>query len=74
MSIFDTFAHLAPHQLRVVAEREELWTRYKKLIEFIHGTIYTTLPVDEQERLCRQSRLQAQLVAVLDERIAAFTR
>lgn len=62
------------HQKRVVAERDDLNKKIKNLSIFMHGTIYTDLAISEQSRLVRQLRIMREYVAVLDERIEAFSR
>lgn len=65
---------LAAFQGRVVAEKAELDDRLDKLLAF-HGTpIFTALPVEEQNRLCRQADLMAELSTVLGERIDNFIK
>jgi hypothetical protein len=63
---------MAPHQLRVVTEREELVIKLDKLTEFLKGDFFGTLPKDEQERLLRQHGIMEQYTNVLAERIANF--
>ena len=62
-----------PHQQRVLDERAELKDRHSKLSAFIlDNPIFLNLPEAEQARLQRQEQLQAQLLDVLNERIANF--
>ena len=63
---------MAPHQQRVVTEREELVHKLDKLIEFLKGDMFRSLPADEQERLTRQSAIMEQYSGVLAERIVHF--
>jgi len=66
---------LAPHQQRVVVERDELSAKIHKLSDFIAATaqsIFATLPRDEQFRLRIQLKLMILYRDILDERIAAF--
>jgi hypothetical protein len=64
---------MQPHQQRVVDEKAQNDDRLTKLSEFIKTSpIFQGLPMDEQNRLLKQSRLMAELSAVLGERIAAF--
>lgn len=66
-------ANVAPHTQRVLDERTELKDRHSKLSAFIlDNPIFLNLPEAEQARLQKQEQLQAQLLGVLDERIAAF--
>jgi hypothetical protein len=63
---------LAPHQQRVVDEKEELDTRARALAAFFSSQTYAGLPSAERARLVRQLALQIELSNVLGERIAAF--
>lgn len=63
---------MAPHQERVVKEKDELDEKLAKLNAFGRGEVFSTLPLDEQERLIRQSKIMDQYSVVLGERIAAF--
>jgi len=63
---------MAPHQQRVVTEREELVHKLDKLTEFLKGDLYRSLSVDERERLARQHGIMEQYSNVLAERIAHF--
>lgn len=61
------------YQERVIAEKNELDERAKKLSDFIgHSPVFDTLDPAEQERLKVQNDLMWQLSEVLGERIAAF--
>lgn len=64
---------LQPHQQRVVTERDELQTKLGALSRFIDSELFDTLPHAEQGRLQRQKLIMIEYVAVLNERIAAFT-
>lgn len=63
---------LAPHQQRVVAERDELNEKLIKLQAFTLSAVFMGLPDDERSRLHRQERAMLEYSAVLSERIAAF--
>ena len=63
---------MEPHQQRVVDEKAELDEKHAKLGEFLIGSIYASLPTDEQERLGRQWSIMNEYSGVLAERIAAF--
>ena len=63
---------LAPHQQRVIVEKEELDDKIKKLLAFTKGEIYRQLPADERDRLRRQFNLMDEYSKVLGERIDAF--
>jgi hypothetical protein len=61
------------YQERVIAERTELQVRYTRLTAFFDSMLYATLPIAEKDRLQRQSAVMMAYLAILDERIAAFT-
>lgn len=63
---------LAPHQQRVVAERDELADRLAKLLAFFQSPIFAGLSAAEQTRLRSQARFMDGYLAVLGERIEAF--
>lgn len=65
---------LAPHQQRVVEERDQLSERLAKLDVFTsHGNaVYEALPQAERDRLLRQTIVMSMYLTVLNERIAAF--
>lgn len=63
---------MQPHQLRVVAEYEELLAKTLALGHFFDSTTYAKLDVAEQERLCRQWQVMQQYGLILSERIQAF--
>ncbi len=63
---------MEPYQERVVLELEELNVKRDKLKDFIGGKLFLSLPVDERERLNRQSIIMASYASVLGERIANF--
>jgi glycerol-3-phosphate O-acyltransferase len=65
-------ASMAPHQQRVVTEREELVHKLDKLTEFLKGDLFRSLSTDEQERLQRQHRIMTEYSSVLAERINHF--
>ena len=61
------------HQLRVIAEKNELEQKATKLSDFIgNSPLFETLDADEQERLRVQNDLMWQYFEVLTARIAAF--
>lgn len=69
--------HLAPHEQRVVIEKDELDERIEKLGTFIGdtgelGSVYRTLPDAERLRLYRQYNIMRELSAILGDRIDAF--
>ncbi len=63
---------MKPHEERVVLEKQELDEKRKKLVPFIGGAIYRTLPEIEQSRLNRQLEAMTLYSNILGERIAAF--
>ena len=63
---------LAPHQLRVKAEKEELDDKIRKLTTFTGGKIFPTLDKAEQDRLLTQLAHMKAYSDVLGERFAAF--
>lgn len=67
------FEKLAPHQRRVVTERDELQAKLTALTAFIdlNGT-FQSLPAQEQALLQKQEVLMRQYVSVLNQRIAGF--
>ena len=62
-----------PHQQRVLAEAVELDERLQKLSAFIDGEAFKGIDVDEQARLTAQAGAMASYLAVLQERIGAFS-
>ena len=63
-----------PHQQRVVQERLELKDRLDKLLAFIAtNPQYTALDAQECKRMVRQSEVMKEYIAILDERVAAFS-
>ena len=63
---------MAPHQQRVVDEKNELDEKLTKLEAFFSNPLWATLPSDEQARLSRQSEVMREYSDILGERIAAF--
>lgn len=63
---------LAPHQLRVVVEKDGLNERLVALNKFLRSGVFVALPSDEKERLVRQSLAMLEYDKVLGERIEAF--
>ncbi len=77
VEIPDTCTDLAPHQVRVVAEKAQLDDRIEKLGAFIGdigspGPVFGTLPDADRYRLYRQYNLMREYSAILGDRIAAF--
>lgn len=63
---------ITPHQQRVTDEKNELSDKIGKLETFLGGTIYNSLPHQEQSRLSRQYLIMQLYEQVLAERISAF--
>ena len=65
---------LAPHQQRVVQEKEELDEKLSKLSAFIDSPNFTITVKDENEiaRLVCQEEIMKDYSQILAERIAAF--
>ncbi len=65
---------IPPHQQRVIDEKTELDVKAQKLSLFIsESPIFTTLHLDEQERMKKQNDIMWQYSEILNERINAFT-
>lgn len=64
--------NMEAHQERVVAEKAELDEKHTKLVDFFQSDTFKSLPVDEQARLSRQSKVMGEYSNILSERIAAF--
>lgn len=62
----------APHQQRVVQERDELLEKVTKLHAFFSTELFSTLPHDEQFRLNTQFQFMQGYLSVLEERIGGF--
>ena len=62
----------APHEMRVIEEKQELDGRLTKLRAFIGSVTYGGLPEVERLRLFRQSEVMAEYSRILGDRIAAF--
>lgn len=68
---------LAPHQLRVCEEKDELDDKIGKLAFFIDSfqkpnSVFAMLPEPERNRLYAQHRAMVMYSTILGERIAAF--
>lgn len=63
---------LQPHEQRVVDEKKELDEKLTKLNAFFSGSIFQTLPQDEQGRLKLQSEVMERYSNILQERITHF--
>jgi hypothetical protein len=63
---------MAPHQERVVTEKDELSEKLAKLLAFFQSETFSGLSEAERSRLRNQARFMDGYAAVLEERIAAF--
>ena len=61
--------HLAPHEVRLVAELEQLIDRLDKLEAFMETDRYADLPEDDRELLKAQYDIMGIYAGVLNERI-----
>jgi DNA-binding winged helix-turn-helix (wHTH) protein len=64
---------LAPHEKRVVDERNSLSEKVDKLCSFLGTEVYKSLPPDEQDLLDEQYQYMFGYLKILDKRIAKFT-
>lgn len=64
---------MQPYQARVIQEKEELTIKLNALEAFFNTSIFDDLPRPERSRLLRQAGIMQQYIAVLGERIAAFS-
>jgi hypothetical protein len=64
---------LAPHQQRVVAEKQELDARLGALTKFFGTPTFNGLDSSEVIRLRRQHHFMTGYLEVLGDRIAAFS-
>lgn len=65
---------MAPHQERVVNERDELADKTHKLGNFMGTSTFRLLDSDEQDRLFKQYAFMRLYLDVLGERIATFVK
>lgn len=63
----------APHELRVIEEHAQLYTRHCKLREFLYSSTFSQLTELERTRLVCQEAFMYGYERVLKERINAFT-
>ncbi len=63
---------MAPHQERVVVERDELSDKLTKLTSFLVSDKIMSVHAEEASRLMKQASIMKEYLAILDERIAAF--
>ena len=66
------FFRITHWKQRVIAERDELATRLTALQAFIKSDRFSSVEIAEQGRLLRQELIMVDLLAVLNERIAAW--
>lgn len=64
---------LAPHQVRMVAEKEELDEKIVKLVSFIGSPTWSRLDKQERTRLTDQAIAMQEYSSILEKRIAAFS-
>ena len=64
---------LAPHQQRVVTERDELAERLEKLLSFLQTPTFIGLDQSERIRLRLQAHHMQGYMSVLGERVEAFS-
>ena len=64
----------APHEQRVIQERDELKEKTEKLYAFFDTQIYKTLLVKDKELLSNQFTVMNQYLSILDERIGRFVK
>jgi hypothetical protein len=73
MEEFQTNKELAPHQQRVVQERDELNEKIVKLSAFVYDSpIYRALPQIDRDHLVGQKAAMVLYKDYLDRRIARF--
>lgn len=63
---------MAPHQERVVNERNELSEKLDKLVAFFDSSIFQSLDFAERGRLHLQRHAMEIYLGILTQRIAAF--
>ncbi len=63
---------LQPHQERVVKEKDELFDKCIKLESFFATKLFESLPIVEQDRLKKQSKIMKEYLNILNERISVF--
>jgi hypothetical protein len=69
---FDQHANAAPHQRRVIDEKEALDVKIAALSKFLCSEISQVVSTDERDRLMRQSAAMTEYSSILGERIAEF--
>ena len=65
-------SQLPPHQQRVIGEKAVLDDKLTKLHQFFKAPLFSGLPIDEQDRLTRQSVAMTVYSELLAARIDAF--
>ena len=66
---------LKDFQKRVIAERDELQERMKKLLDFMGlNPVFDTLPKEEQKDMIMQAEFMAGYAVCLDNRINRFKK
>ena len=65
----------APHEQRVITERDELQEKLEKLKSFIlDSPIYRSLPIEDSNLLSRQLNVMNEYLSILNERIGRFVK
>jgi hypothetical protein len=64
---------MQPHQERVVEEEKALSEKLNKLGEFIHGSVFSSLPAEDQTLLQEQDDHMRAYAHVLRKRIERFS-
>jgi len=67
-------SQLLPHQQRVIVEAQELETKMKALLDFMHNPKFMEVDVAERGRLHEQSHHMGMYLNVLKDRIANFNK
>lgn len=64
---------LQPHQVRVVVEKDELYTKLQALRKFVDvSPAFLSVDPEEQERLKTQCTIMGMYLNILNQRISAF--
>lgn len=64
---------MAPHEQRVVNERNDLVEKTGKLDTFRQGDVFSELPYEDRKLLQAQRSAMQAYIDILDMRIARFT-
>jgi len=63
---------MKPHEERVIIERDELKEKVDRLVDFMKGMVYSTLPLVERNLLYSQLAYMEGYLITLDRRIKLF--